>query len=92
MRLLREAMRRQKESAAGRKRKSLRADYVPKGAARRVLRLLNAGRTPLAGVVFNGFREHRSLIDFNYSYGYYKYGRGVNAYGDGHEAYGAKEA
>jgi succinoglycan biosynthesis transport protein ExoP len=67
----------------------IRAEYVPKGAALRVLR---AGRTPLAGVVLNAFRERRSLIDFNDSYGYYKYGSSGNAYGDGREAYGAKES
>jgi len=69
----------------------VRAEYVPKGATRRVLRLLNAGRTPLAGVVFNGFRERRSLIDFNYSYGYYKYGSSGNSYGYGREAYGSED-
>jgi capsular exopolysaccharide synthesis family protein len=69
----------------------IRAEYVPKGAALRVLRLLEAGHTPLAGVVLNAFRERRSLIDFNYSYGYYKYGSSGNAYGDGREAYGSKD-
>jgi polysaccharide biosynthesis transport protein len=53
----------------------VRAEYVPKGAVQRVLQLLQllqTGRTPLAGVVPNAFRERRSLIAFNYSYRYYK--------------------
>lgn len=69
----------------------VRADYVPKRAPERVLRLLAAGRTPLAGVIFNGFRERRRLMDLNYSYGYYKYGRNGNAYSHGNESYGADE-
>lgn len=68
----------------------VRAEYVPKGAAKRMLRLLESGRTPIAGVVFNGFRERRSLIGYNYSYGYYKYGSKGKPYGYGGEAYGSE--
>ncbi len=66
----------------------VRAEYVPKGATRRAMQLLAAGRTPLAGVVFNGFRERKRLVGLNYSYGSYKYGSRGNAYGYGNEAYG----
>jgi capsular exopolysaccharide synthesis family protein len=69
----------------------VRADYVPKGASARVVRLLATGRTPLAGVVFNGFRERRGLIGANYSYGNYKYGTNGNPYGYGNEAYGSRD-
>jgi polysaccharide biosynthesis transport protein len=69
----------------------IRAEYVPKGAAKRAVWLLNSGRTPLAGVVLNAFRESRRLIDFNYSYGYYKYGSGGSPYGSGKETYGVLE-
>ena len=69
----------------------VRAEYVPKGATERVMRLLAADRTPLSGLVLNGFLEHRSRIASNYSYGYYKYGQTGNAYGSGDEGYGAKE-
>lgn len=68
----------------------VRAEYVPKGATERVMRLLAADRTPLSGLVLNGFLERRSRIAFNYSYGYYKYGQSGNAYGAGDEGYGAK--
>jgi tyrosine-protein kinase Etk/Wzc len=69
----------------------VRAEYVPKGATARVLQLLAAGRTPLAGVVFNGFRERKRLVGLNYSYGNYKYGYRGNAYGDGSNAYGSDD-
>lgn len=69
----------------------VRAEYVPKGAVLRVLSLLEAGRTPLAGIVLNAFRARRSLIAYNYTYGYYKYGSSGNPYGDGRDAYGADE-
>lgn len=69
----------------------VRAEYVPKGATQRVMRLLAAGRTPLAGVVFNGFRERKRLVGLNYSYGNYKYGSSGNAYGYGNEAYGSSD-
>lgn len=68
----------------------VRAEYVPKGATERAMRLFVADRTPLAGVVLNGFEERRSRIAFNYSYGYYKYGQTGNSYGAGTESYGAK--
>jgi len=66
-----------------------RAEYVPKGAVRRALELLqHDGQSP-AGIVFNGFTEKRRLIGQNYSYGNYqtnKYGR---AYRYGYGSYGA---
>jgi succinoglycan biosynthesis transport protein ExoP len=67
----------------------VRAEYVSKGAAARVMQLLAAGRTPLAGVIFNGFRERKRLVGLNYSYGNYKYGYRGNAYGNGRDAYGS---
>jgi Mrp family chromosome partitioning ATPase len=69
----------------------VRAEYVPKGACTRVLRLLAAGHTPLAGVIFNGFRERKRLMGMNYSYGNYKYGSSGNAYGYGNDAYGSSD-
>jgi capsular exopolysaccharide synthesis family protein len=68
----------------------VRAEYVPKGATERVMRLLAADRTPLAGLILNSFVERRSRIAFNYSYGYYKYSQSGNTYGAGDEGYGAK--
>jgi succinoglycan biosynthesis transport protein ExoP len=67
----------------------VRAEYVPKGAVHRALALLVSGSTPVAGIVFNGYKERRRLIDTNYSYGYYSYGgRGAaGSYG----AYGSEE-
>lgn len=68
----------------------VRAEYVPKGATERVMRLLTADRTPLAGLILNGFVERRSRMAFNYTYGYYKYSQSGNTYGAGDQGYGAK--
>lgn len=67
----------------------VRAEYVPVQATERVVRLLAADRTSLAGVVLNGFRERRSRIAFNYSYGYYRYSSSGNSYGSGDVSYGS---
>lgn len=69
----------------------VRAKYVPKGATERVMRLLAADRTPLAGLILNGFVERRSRIAFNYSYGYYNYSQSGNTYGAGERGYGSRE-
>lgn len=37
---------------------------------------------------FNGFVEKKRLIGYNYTYGYYKYGRYGQAYKYGHDHYG----
>ena len=66
-----------------------RAEYVPKGAVRRVLEVLEEDGTALSGIVFNGFKEKRRLIGENYSYGYYKTSRYGRAYRYGYGAYGA---
>ena len=72
----------------------VRAEYVPIGAVQRTLELLASANTPPAGIVFNAFHEHRHLMGYNYSYGYYRtnrYGSGYR-YGYGHYgAYGDKE-
>jgi capsular exopolysaccharide synthesis family protein len=66
-----------------------RAEYVPKGAVRHVLKILEEDGTPLSGIVFNGFLEKRRLMGENYSYGYYKTSRYGRAYRYGYGAYGA---
>ncbi len=60
----------------------VRAEHTPKGATRRCLELLEEGGTPPAGLVLNGFREKRTRMGDNYSYGYYRDNRyGYGAYG-----------
>jgi capsular exopolysaccharide synthesis family protein len=58
----------------------VRAEYVPKGAVRRVIALLRHDNQLPSGVVVNGFVEKKRLIGQNYSYGQYgnggKYGYG----------------
>ncbi|MFD2256111.1 polysaccharide biosynthesis tyrosine autokinase [Luteolibacter algae] len=58
----------------------VRAEYVPKGAVRRVLKVLDEDGYKPSGIVFNGFVEKRRLISQNYSYG--QYGKD-NRYGYG---------
>ncbi|MEI6655548.1 MAG: polysaccharide biosynthesis tyrosine autokinase [Verrucomicrobiota bacterium] len=65
------------------------AEYVPKGAIRRALEILDDDGTHLSGLVFNGFKEKRRLMGENYSYGYYKTSRYGRAYRYGYGAYGA---
>lgn len=66
-----------------------RAEYVPKGAVRHVLKIIEEDGTPLSGIIFNGFLEKRRLMGENYSYGYYKTSRYGRAYRYGYGAYGA---
>ena len=65
-----------------------RAEYVPKGAVRRLLTLLAADKTYPSGVVVNGFLEKRRLIGENYSYGNYQTNRYGKAYRYGYGSYG----
>ncbi len=66
-----------------------RAEYVPKGAVRHLLKTLDEDGTTVSGVVFNGFTEKRRLIGENNSYGYYKTSKYGRAYRYGYGAYGA---
>ena len=66
-----------------------RAEYVPKGAVRHLLKTLDEDGTAISGVVFNGFKEKRRLIGENNSYGYYKTSRYGRSYRYGYGAYGA---
>ena len=73
----------------------VRSDYVPKGAVLRTLSLLSTAHTPVSGLIFNGYKERRRMLDENYSYGSYRltrYGRpyqyGYGSYG----TYGASDA
>lgn len=67
----------------------VRAEYTPKGAVHRVLKILDEDGSSISGIVFNGFQEKRRLIGENYSYGYYKTSRYGRAYRYGYGAYGA---
>lgn len=67
----------------------IRAEYTPRGAVHRVLSVLEEDNSKISGVVFNGFREKRSLIGENYSYGYYKTSKYGRAYRYGYGAYGS---
>ena len=67
----------------------VRAEYVPKGAVRHVLDVLEEDGTTPSGIVFNGFLEKRRLMGENYSYGYYKTSRYGRAYRYGYGSYGA---
>ena len=67
----------------------VRAEYVPKGAVRRVISLLDQDETTPCGIVFNGFVEKRRLIGQNYSYGNYQTSRYGKAYRYGYGSYGA---
>ncbi len=66
-----------------------RAEYVPKGAIRHLLRTLDEDGTQISGVVFNGFKEKRRLIGENNSYGYYKTSKYGRSYRYGYGSYGA---
>ena len=75
----------------------VRANYVPKGAVKRTLEVLEEDETKIDGIVFNGFVESRRMMSENYSYGYYRtsqYGRsyqyGYGQYGS-YGAYGADD-
>jgi capsular exopolysaccharide synthesis family protein len=66
-----------------------RAEFIPKGAIRRVIAMLDADHNPPSGVVFNCFTEKRRLISQNYSYGSYQTNRYGAAYRYGYGSYGA---
>lgn len=66
-----------------------RAEYVPKGAVRHVLGILEEDGTPISGIVFNGYKEKRSLIGANNSYGYYKTSRYGRSYSYSYGSYGS---
>ena len=68
----------------------VQAEYVPKGAVRRTLDILEEDGTSLSGVVFNGFKERRRLMGENYSYGYYKTSRYGRAYRYNYGTYGSE--
>lgn len=65
-----------------------RAEYVPKGAVRRLLTMLAADKVYPSGVIVNGFLEKRRLIGENYSYGNYQTNRYGKAYRYGYGSYG----
>ncbi len=67
----------------------VRANYVQKGAVRRVISLLENDHNLPSGIVFNGFSEKRRLIGQNYSYGSYQTNRFGKAYRYGYGSYGA---
>ncbi|MEI6178577.1 MAG: CpsD/CapB family tyrosine-protein kinase, partial [Verrucomicrobiota bacterium] len=66
----------------------VRADYVPKGAVRRVLEVMDEDGTTLSGIVVNGFKEKRFLIGENYSYASYQTSRYGRSYRYGYGSYG----
>ncbi len=67
----------------------VRAEYVPKGAVRRAISLLEQDNNAPSGLVFNGFTEKRRLIGQNYSYGHYQTNKFGKAYRYGYGSYGA---
>ncbi|MEO8614619.1 MAG: polysaccharide biosynthesis tyrosine autokinase [Luteolibacter sp.] len=67
----------------------VRADYVPKGAVRRVISMMENDNNLPSGIVFNGFSEKRRLMGQNYSYGNYQTSRYGKAYRYGYGSYGA---
>lgn len=67
----------------------VRADYVPKGAVRRAISLLEQDNNLPSGIVFNGFSEKRRLIGQNYSYGNYQTNKYGKAYRYGYGSYGS---
>jgi Mrp family chromosome partitioning ATPase len=67
----------------------VRADYVPRGAVMRTLELLSSADSPPSGLVFNCFKENRSMIGQNYSYGGYRLSRYGRPYRYGYGSYGS---
>lgn len=67
----------------------VRADYVPKGAVRRVISMMENDNNLPSGIVFNGFTEKRRLMGQNYSYGNYQTSRYGKAYRYGYGSYGS---
>lgn len=67
----------------------VRADFTPKGAVDRTIKLLETSGNAPAGIVFNGFKETRRMIGQNYSYGSYRLSRYGRPYQYGYGSYGA---
>ena len=67
----------------------VRAESTPRGAVKRVLQVLESGGVTPEGLVFNGYRERRSFMGKNYSYGKYSYGK--YQYGSYGSVYGDDE-
>ena len=65
------------------------ADYAPKGAIRRALKILEEDGITLSGIIFNGYKERRYLMGENYSYGYYRTSRYGRHYRYSYDSYGA---
>ena len=69
-----------------------KAEYVPKGAVRRTLMILAEDGIIPSGIIFNGYKERRYLMDENYSYGYYKPSHHGNNRRYSYNSYGYGEA
>ena len=67
----------------------VRASYIPKGAIRRVISMLDHDENLPSGIVFNAFSEKRRLIGQNYSYGNYQTNKYGKAYRYGYGSYGS---
>jgi capsular exopolysaccharide synthesis family protein len=67
----------------------VRGQYVPKGAVRRTLEVIEEDGSKLDGIVFNGFVEKKRFIGQNYSYGQYRTSRYGRAYRYGYGKYGS---
>jgi polysaccharide biosynthesis transport protein len=65
-----------------------RANYVPKGATRRVMSILKNDNIMPDGIIFNSFSEKRRLMGLNYSYGNYQTNKYGKAYRYGYGSYG----
>ncbi|WP_411826054.1 polysaccharide biosynthesis tyrosine autokinase [Luteolibacter sp. AS25] len=66
-----------------------RANYVPKGAVKHLLEVLEEDRTEISGFIFNGFEQKRSRLVENNSYGYFEYSKKGKANRYGYGSYGA---
>jgi tyrosine-protein kinase Etk/Wzc len=67
----------------------VRADYVPRGAVFRTLEMLDFAETRPSGIVFNGFKESRSMIGENFTYGNYSLNYKGKPYKYGYGSYGS---
>ncbi len=67
----------------------VRGNFVPKGAARRVIEMLRHDHNTPSGIVFNGFSEKRRLMGQNYTYGNYQTSRFGKQYRYGYGSYGS---
>ena len=66
-----------------------RANYVPKGAVKDLLEMLEEDGTEVSGFVFNGYEQKRRLLGDNRAYGYYATSKGGRALSYGYGSYGA---